>query len=158
MSGLEIEIYGASDRYELLYAEGGEIELLAKLIENGGDLGPETRKWLAAHLRGKLPKKRGNKRLWSQVEREMGIVRLIRHFQYNRGKFDLALRKLSKKEIRRLANNEEEGRRFCRDNRGEITENAAVELYLEMVEGAVPRETVRTYLRKDKERRRVRGW
>lgn len=66
MQTADIEEVGA-----LLHAESGDLEPLAKYIERGGAIGPETRRFLVAHLRGEIPKRRGLKRTWAQVEREI---------------------------------------------------------------------------------------
>ncbi|HDR28859.1 hypothetical protein [Rhodovulum sp.] len=60
-------------------AMDGEVEPMAKHIEAGGDLPPDFRAFLAAHLRNELPKRPGNKRTFSQVQMEAGIVSQIRY-------------------------------------------------------------------------------
>jgi hypothetical protein len=135
----------------LLHAEGGEIEPLARYIENGGTLGPSVRRWLADHLRGKHPKKRGNKRLWSQIERELRVTARIRGIQHNDGKCALEFRRL----VAQGVDLREIDPEYLWNLRGPISENKAIDLFLE-TNPDMSRETVRTYLRKEKERQRER--
>ena len=130
-----MEILDIEEVEILLHAESGEIEPLAKYLESGGALGPDLRKWLADHLRGKHPKKRGKKRLWSQVEREMRAAELVREIQHHRGKFIINLRNCFQAgmDIDELFS----------ATRGAISETAAIKLYLEM-DPNMNRETLRT--------------
>lgn len=149
-----MEMFDLDEFDVLAHASGGEIEPLAKHIERGGALGPDLRRWLADHLRGKHPKKRGNKRLWSQVEREMRVVGLVRSIQHYQGKTILELRKRINAG---MSLDEIDDAELFAATRGSISENAAVELYLE-VDATMNRETLRTYLRKEKDRRRKGCW
>lgn len=57
----------------LAHAETGNIEPLARHLEDGGDIGVSMRKFLAAHLRGELDIRPGNKRTLSQIEMECAV-------------------------------------------------------------------------------------
>lgn len=58
----------------LAHAQTGNLEPLARHIESGGPISAGMRAFLAAHLRDQLPKKRGNKRTFSQIEMEARIL------------------------------------------------------------------------------------
>lgn len=52
----------------------GDLEPLARHIEQGGDLDPVVRKWLAAHLRGETARTPGLKRTTGQQVREAKVL------------------------------------------------------------------------------------
>jgi hypothetical protein len=140
----------------LLHAEGGEIEPLAKHIEEGGALGPDTRKWLADHLRGRHPKKPGIKRLWSQVEREMKVASHIRHIQDQWWIYD-AINKYGLEYCKEQLADEDKYLKLRNEYREPIKENRALSIYLD-AHPDMNRETIRAYLRNVKKLRRERGW
>lgn len=64
----------------------GVTEPLAAYIEQGGEVGLETRRWLAAYLRGSAPKgPRGNKRTPAQVKADATTLREILEIQSSSG-------------------------------------------------------------------------
>ncbi len=66
----------------MLEAQRGVREPLAKYIEDGGDLCPETRQWLAAYLRGEASRgKPGPKRTSSQWRADMDLRLAVRDIQ-----------------------------------------------------------------------------
>ena len=71
--------------YRLLHeSQSGVREPLAKYIEDGGDLCPETRQWLAAYLRGEASRgKRGTKRTNFQWRADMDLLLAVRDIQAN---------------------------------------------------------------------------
>ncbi len=66
---------------DFLSAQSGEVEPFAAYIEAGHPITDGMRKWLAAHLRGELPKRPGNKRLYSQIRREADIIHYIHYLK-----------------------------------------------------------------------------
>ena len=62
------------------YHQTGDVEVLARHIENGGTISAESRQVIADALRGSKPRKRSN------VQRNARIVELMRF--YMRGGFD----------------------------------------------------------------------
>jgi len=63
-------------------AWGGEVEPFARFIEDGGELCPEARKFLAEHLRGEIKRQRGNPKVAADMERRMRAVNEIRATQF----------------------------------------------------------------------------
>lgn len=61
-------------------ARSGELEPLAKYLEDGGYMTEEIQEFLVAYLRGEIKWKRGNKRTYSQVVRDKRLVFEIRSF------------------------------------------------------------------------------
>jgi hypothetical protein len=152
-----MEIEDLAEIEVLMHVESGEIEPLAKHIEKGGGLGPDLRRWLADHLRGKNhPKKQGVKRLWSQIQLEMRVADHVRYIQNEQWLYD-AVEKFGVEYCKEQFADNDKYARFVAENRKPITEYRAVKLYLE----AHPKmnlDTLRTYLRKAKAERRRRGW
>jgi hypothetical protein len=64
------------------HARDGNVEPLARHIEKGGHLDAATRKFIAAHLRGEIKRKRGNRRTLAQEEIERKTVNLLRGLQF----------------------------------------------------------------------------
>lgn len=75
-------------------AKMGIREPLAKYIEDGGELGAETRVWLAKFLRGEAPVlKVGNKRTKAQVKADAELLIAIERLQAEFGLTEYAARK-----------------------------------------------------------------
>jgi len=63
-----------------LRAVDGDFSSLADMIEKGTPLDPQTRKFLAAYLRGNLPRSRGNSRTLAARLRDMEVLRQVEYF------------------------------------------------------------------------------
>ena len=75
-------------------AKMGIREPLAKYIEDGGELGTETRVWLAKFLRGEAPVlKVGNKRTRTQIQADAELLIAIEGLQEKYGLTEYAARK-----------------------------------------------------------------
>lgn len=75
-------------------AKMGIREPLAKYIEDGGELGPETRVWLAKFLRGEAPAlQAGNKRTRAQIQADAKLLIAIKRLQEQYGLTEYAARK-----------------------------------------------------------------
>lgn len=108
----------------LAHAKSGDIRPLAKHIEDGGYICPETRLFLARYLRGKLRYRPGNRRTYSQVEREATLASTILYLR------------------RQMGRETGEGFKLA-------SEYAAIEAYLKLDETA-NRATLRSLLRRGK--------
>jgi hypothetical protein len=71
-------------------AMDGHFEPLAKHIESGGHLDPQTRKVLVAYLRNEIKFKAGNRRTYQQEKKERAAAREVYglqcHFAFEHGK------------------------------------------------------------------------
>ena len=67
--------------YLAMGAWAGDVEPLARFIEEGGELGDDARKFLANHLRGAIKRRRGNPRIAADEERRTKAIIEIRAIQ-----------------------------------------------------------------------------
>jgi hypothetical protein len=151
-----MEILDLAEVNVMAHAESGELEPLIKHIESGGALGPDLRKWLAEHLRGKHPKKNGNKRVWSQVEHEMKVLRHIRHIQREQWLYD-TVNNYGLEYCREQLADMDKYLAFREENCKPISENRAKRIYLE-AHPDMNENTLKTWLQKAKALERKRGW